>query len=69
MTPKEFKATRRDLGLSLAEVADAFRVESDRQVRRWETGERDIPGPAQVLMDLLGTHPDLLEEIEFDYRR
>jgi len=29
------------------------RVESGRTVRRWEAGERDIPGPVAVLVELL----------------
>ena len=38
-------------------VAEGFallvRVESGRTVRRWESGERDIPGPVIVLVTAL----------------
>lgn len=53
MTPKQFQDTRERLGLSQAELALIFGVASDRTVRRWEAGERDIPGPVIVLMKLI----------------
>lgn len=55
MTPSEFKAGRRGLGLSQSALARLFGVQSDRTVRKWECGERDIPGPAKVLMRWLTT--------------
>lgn len=30
-----------------------MQVESGRTVRRWESGERDIPGPVQVIVRAL----------------
>ena len=53
MTPKQFQDYREKLGLSQAELALVFGVASDRTVRRWEAGERDIPGPVVVLMKLI----------------
>ena len=53
MTPVEFREARHKLGLSCAKLAALFKVSDGRTVRRWESGERDIPGPAQVLMDWL----------------
>tara|TARA_R110002020_G_scaffold467007_1_gene690138 strand:- start:118 stop:315 length:198 start_codon:yes stop_codon:yes gene_type:complete len=50
MNAKQFATARRKLGLSQADVALMFKVASDRTVRRWEMGERDIPGPVIVLM-------------------
>lgn len=50
MTPDDFRKARRKLGLSQAQVAALLEVASDRTVRRWEDGEREIPGPAAVLM-------------------
>lgn len=47
MTPQEFKAARRTLGLSAEKMAKALNVSSGRTVRRWEAG-KDIPGPAIV---------------------
>lgn len=54
-TPQSFKAGRLSLGLSCAKLAALFRVSDGRTVRRWEAGDRDIPGPAQVLMEALIT--------------
>jgi hypothetical protein len=53
MTPAELKAARHSLGLSADGFARLVRVESGRTVRRWESGERDIPGPVIVLLDML----------------
>jgi len=52
-TPEGFKTARKKLGLSQNALARLFRVSSGRTIRKWENGERDIPGPAQVLMDWL----------------
>ncbi len=43
------------LGLSTAKLAKLFQVSSGRTVRRWEAGDRGIPGPAKVLMRWLDT--------------
>lgn len=51
MTPAELKSARHALGLSAEGFAKWVRVESGRTVRRWESGERDIPGPVQVLVE------------------
>jgi len=61
MTPDEFKAGRNALGLSTNQLARLFRVSDGRTVRRWEAGDRDIPGPAIVLMQWLitGERPEL----------
>lgn len=53
MTPPQFKDGRHTLGLSTAQLATVFKVSGGRTVRRWESGDTSIPGPAQVLMDLL----------------
>ena len=50
MTPTEFKAIRHALGLSAQGLARALGVSDGRTVRRWEAGDRDIPGPVRVLM-------------------
>ena len=61
MTRHEFKEARHKLGLSAEKCARVFMVSSGRTIRRWESGERDIPGPAQVLMAWLahGKKPKL----------
>lgn len=50
MTPADLKATRHALGLSAEGFARAVGAKSGRNVRRWESGERDIPGPVKVLV-------------------
>jgi DNA-binding transcriptional regulator YiaG len=50
MTPDELKSVRHALGLSAESFALWVKVSDGRTVRRWESGERDIPGPVQVLV-------------------
>lgn len=50
MKPEELKAARHALGLSAEGFARWVQVGNGRTVRRWEAGERDIPGPVQVLV-------------------
>jgi len=50
MTPAEFKAARHALGLSAEGMAKALQVASGRTVRRWEAGDRDIPGPVKIAL-------------------
>lgn len=59
MTPAAFKAARKALGLSQNALARALRVADGRTVRRWEAGERDIPGPAQVAVLYMLRHGPL----------
>jgi DNA-binding transcriptional regulator YiaG len=50
MTPEQFKAARLAAGLATQKAA-ADALESDlRTVRRWENGERAIPGPVRVAL-------------------
>ena len=49
MTPDELHKAHRKLGLSAASAACLFEVSDGRTVRRWWSGERDIPGPVMVL--------------------
>lgn len=55
MTPREVKACRQRLGLSQSELAERLRMgaNGERQVRRWETGEVPISGPASVALECL----------------
>ena len=50
-TAAELKAARRALGFSADGLARMVRVEDGRTVRRWEAGDREIPGPVTVLME------------------
>lgn len=58
MTGPELKSTRHALGLTAEGFARLVRVESGRTVRRWESGERDIPGPVLALLDLIERCPE-----------
>ena len=49
MTPQEFKEARIKLGLSQGNLGQLMKT-TDRSVRRWENGDREIPGPVIVLM-------------------
>jgi len=49
----DLRAARTALNLSAEGFAKLVRVESGRTVRRWEAGERDIPGPVVVLVEAL----------------
>lgn len=50
MTPQELKSARHSLGLSAEGFAKWVKVSNGRTVRYWEAGERDIPGPVEVLV-------------------
>jgi DNA-binding transcriptional regulator YiaG len=49
MTPAQLKSARHALGLSAEGFARLVGVKSGRTVRRWESGEREIPGPVMKL--------------------
>lgn len=53
MSPETVKEARRKLGLSQSEFAERLGLQSDRNVRRWETGERQPSGPAARLIELI----------------
>jgi DNA-binding transcriptional regulator YiaG len=53
MTKDEFKAVRDVLGLSAEAFAAILGAGSGRTIRRWEAGERPVPGPVAVLCGLL----------------
>ena len=50
VTPLELKAARKVLGLTQNQLALALGMSGDRIVRRWESGERPVPGPAARLV-------------------
>lgn len=50
MTPADLRDARRSLGLSAEGFARAVGAQSGRTVRRWESGDRDIPGSVEVLV-------------------
>jgi transcriptional regulator with XRE-family HTH domain len=52
-TSEQLKEARQKLGLSAENLARVLRVEDGRTVRRWEAGERAIPGPVTVVMETI----------------
>lgn len=53
MTPAQFKEARHKLGLSQSAMAELLGVSSDRTIRKWEDGERDISAPVVLLVELI----------------
>jgi DNA-binding transcriptional regulator YiaG len=53
MTPAQLKKARHALGLSAEGFARLVGVKSGRTVRRWESGEREIPGPVIKLLSFI----------------
>ena len=50
MTPTEFKDARNELGLSANKMAQALGLADGRTVRRYEAGDRPIPGPVIIAL-------------------
>ena len=63
MTPKNLRKSRDRLGLSAEEFARAVGASSGRTVRRWESGERSIPGPVKMLVFLAERLPTARREL------
>lgn len=55
MTPEQIREARRTLGLTLAGLAHALKMEKNgaRRVRDWESGALPITGPASVAIGLM----------------
>lgn len=61
-----FQRCRRALNLSYEELAEALALGSDRTIRRWEKGEKDVPGPCFVAISYMLRdigRQDLVDEI------
>ena len=52
MTAAEFGSIRERAGISIPQLAEMLRSDV-RTVRRWEAGERGIPGPVSLLMEMV----------------
>jgi transcriptional regulator with XRE-family HTH domain len=50
-TAAEFKAAREIIGLSADALARMLNIDDGRTIRRWEAGERELPGPVIVMME------------------
>jgi hypothetical protein len=63
-TPEALKDARATLGLSAGALARIVRVEDGRTVRRWEAGEREIPGPVIVIVETAMGYLDSIKLID-----
>jgi transcriptional regulator with XRE-family HTH domain len=63
-TPEALKDARAALGLSADALARIVRVEDGRTVRRWEAGEREIPGPVIVILETATGYLDSIKLID-----
>lgn len=63
-TPEALKDARATLGLSADAIARIVRVEDGRTVRRWEAGEREIPGPVIVIVETAMGYLDSIKLID-----
>jgi hypothetical protein len=50
-SPEALRTARQALNLSADGLAQMLRIEDGRTVRRWESGESSIPGPAIVVLE------------------
>jgi DNA-binding transcriptional regulator YiaG len=57
-SPDAFREAQRKLRLSASALAAALLVSEGRTVRRWQSGERQIPGPVAVLLQTWLDHPE-----------
>jgi hypothetical protein len=68
-TPADLRAARHALGLTTNGLARVVRVEDGRTVRRWEAGDRDIPGPVTVLLEVamnyLAKREQISQQLQF----
>lgn len=53
MSPTELKAIRQRYGLTQTELADLLRISDRKTIRRWESGERPVSGPASIVLELM----------------
>ncbi|MDA9463072.1 helix-turn-helix domain-containing protein [Bradyrhizobium sp. CCBAU 53415] len=63
-TPEALKDARATLGLTADAFARIVRVEDGRTVRRWEAGEREIPGPVIVILETAMGYLDSIKLID-----
>lgn len=69
-TRKDLKRARAQLGMTVNDLRDALRLShknGGRTIRRWETGEVPIAGPAQVAIEamLAGFVPEMPDDLEY----
>jgi DNA-binding transcriptional regulator YiaG len=52
VSPADVRAARERLGMTTQQLAEALEC-TVRTVQFWESGERNVPGPARVAMRLM----------------
>ena len=65
-TAEDVKYAKKQLGLTVSEIADALRLSpasGSTTVRAWMSGKREISGPAAVALEamLAGFQPELVD--------
>lgn len=53
MTPTEIITIRKRAGLSQSGLAALLRISDQRTVRRWESGDIPVTGPASIILEML----------------
>jgi len=53
MTPQQIQTIRKRAGLTQSGLAALLRVSDLRTIRRWESGDVPVSGPASILLELL----------------
>lgn len=69
-TGQDLKWARAMLGMTVNDLSDVLRLSyknGSRTIRRWETGEVPITGPAQVAIEamLAGFVPEMPDDVEY----
>jgi len=53
MTPSTIKAIRKEAGLTQSGLAALLLISDVRTIRRWESGDVPISGPASIVLEML----------------
>ena len=53
MTPAEVQSIRKRAGLSQTGLATLLGISDIRTIRRWETGDCKVSGPATIVLEML----------------
>ncbi len=53
MTPNEVQTIRKRAGLSQTGLAALLGISDIRTIRRWETGDCKVSGPASIVLEML----------------
>lgn len=64
MTPKQVRTARKKLGYTQAELADALLLSAAngaRTIRAWESGEKEISGPASLALRYMVKYGEIQE--------